>query len=140
MLRPGFRKLIRRTEPESQDNVGLSGTRLFGFPLRYYNVIHRMKPPTLNRQQKVSTSVSPAGAPATLSPLTLGMVAVALAATVVAIYSPALDFKSILDDHRYVGDPRIQSPGHLWEYFTTYVWAQFTGGPSSFYRPRSRCG
>ena len=94
-----------------------------------------MKPPTLNRQQKVSTSVSPAGAPATLSPLTLGMVAVALAATVVAIYSPALDFKFILDDHRYVGDPRIQSPGHLWEYFTTYVWAQFTGGPSSFYRP-----
>jgi tetratricopeptide (TPR) repeat protein len=116
-------------------SVALSGTPLFGFPTRYYNVIHRMKPPTLNRQQKAATSVTPAGAPATLSPLTLGMVAVALVATVVAIYSPALDFKFILDDHRYVGDPRIQSPGHLWEYFTTYVWAQFTGGPSSFYRP-----
>ena len=26
-------------------------------------------------------------------------------------------------------------PGHIWEYFTTFVWAQFTGGPASFYRP-----
>jgi len=94
-----------------------------------------MKPPTLNRQQKVSTSVTPAGTAAMLSPLSVGIVAVALVATVVAVYSPALNFKFILDDHRYVGDPRVQSPGHVWEYFTTYVWAQFTGGPSSFYRP-----
>ena len=70
-----------------------------------------------------------------LSPLSVGIVAVALAATVVAVYSPTLNFKFILDDHRYVGDPRVQSPGHVWEYFTTYVWAQFTGGPTSFYRP-----
>ncbi len=70
-----------------------------------------------------------------LSPLSVGIVAVALVATVVAVYSPTLNFKFILDDHRYVGDPRVQSPGHVWEYFTTYVWAQFTGGPSSFYRP-----
>ena len=30
---------------------------------------------------------------------------------------------------------RMQTPGHLWEYFTSYVWAQIPGGPSSFYRP-----
>ena len=115
--------------------VGVSGAPLFGFPACNYNVLHRMKPPTLNRQQKVSTSVTPAGTAAMLSPPSVGIVAVALVATVVAIYSPALNFKFILDDHRYVGDPRVQSPGHVWEYFTTYVWAQFTGGPSSFYRP-----
>jgi hypothetical protein len=108
---------------------------LFGFPVRYYNVFRRMKTPTLNRQQKVSTSVPAGEAAAMLSPLSVGIVAVALVATVVAVYSPTLNFKFILDDHRYVGDPRIQSPGHVWEYFTTYVWAQFTGGPSSFYRP-----
>jgi hypothetical protein len=94
-----------------------------------------MKTPALNRQQKVSTSVPAAGATAMLSPLFVGIVAVALAAAVVAIYSPTLNFKFILDDHRYIGDPRVQSPGHVWEYFTTYVWAQFTGGPPSFYRP-----
>ena len=47
-----------------------------------------MKPPTLNRQQKVSTSVTPAGTAAMLSPLSVGIVAVALVATVVAVYSP----------------------------------------------------
>ena len=93
-----------------------------------------MKTPALNRQPKFSTSVPPAGG-ATLSPLSVCIVAVALVATVVAVYSPVLNFKFILDDHRYVGDPRVQSPGHVWEYFTTYVWAQFTGGPVSFYRP-----
>jgi len=34
-----------------------------------------------------------------------------------------------------VADPRIQSSGHLWDYFSNYVWAQFTVGPPSFYRP-----
>ena len=94
-----------------------------------------MKTSTLYRQQKVSTSVPAAGAANLLSPLSVGIVAVALAVAVLAIYSPTLNFKFILDDHRYVGDPRVQSPGHVWEYFTTYVWAQFTGGPASFYRP-----
>ena len=56
-------------------------------------------------------------------------------AAVFAIYSPSLDYQFILDDHHYVGDPRLQTSGHIWEYFTTYVWAQITGGPSSFYRP-----
>jgi tetratricopeptide (TPR) repeat protein len=59
----------------------------------------------------------------------------ALAAGVLAVYAPSLQYSFILDDHRFTGDPRVQSPGHVWEYFTNYVWAQFTGGPPSFYRP-----
>ncbi len=50
-------------------------------------------------------------------------------------YSPALNFQFILDDHRFVSDPRLQFPGHVWEYFTSYVWAQVQAGPVSFYRP-----
>jgi protein O-mannosyl-transferase len=61
--------------------------------------------------------------------------AVILAATVFAVYSPALNFQFILDDHHFVNDPRLQESGHLFEYFTSYVWAQVTGGPLSFYRP-----
>jgi hypothetical protein len=94
-----------------------------------------MKPPIPNRQQKATNSATPAGAATSLSPLSVAIAAFALAIIVVAVYSPVLNFKFILDDHRYVGDPRIQSSGHVWEYFTTYVWAQFTGGPLSFYRP-----
>jgi hypothetical protein len=94
-----------------------------------------MKSPRLIRQQKVSSSVPAAGEAVVLSPLTACIVAVALVAAVFAVYSPALNFKFILDDHHFVGDPRLQSPGHVWEYLTSYVWAQFTGGPSSFYRP-----
>jgi len=52
-----------------------------------------------------------------------------------AVYFPSLNFGFILDDHRFTGDPRIQESGHLFDYFTNYVWAQFTGGPPSFYRP-----
>lgn len=70
-----------------------------------------------------------------LSPLAAWIVAAVLAATVFAVYSPALNFEFILDDHHFVGDPRVQSSGHVWEYFTTYVWSQVTGGPASFYRP-----
>jgi hypothetical protein len=58
-----------------------------------------------------------------------------LAAFVFAVYSPSLQFQFILDDHRFTADPRIQDSGHLWDYFTNYVWAQFTGGAPSFYRP-----
>jgi len=46
-----------------------------------------------------------------------------------------LKFDFILDDHRFTGDPRIQESGHIFDYFSSYVWAQFTGGPPSFYRP-----
>ncbi len=63
------------------------------------------------------------------------LIAVGLAAAVFFIYLPALNFQFVLDDHRFLSDPRIQSSGHIWEYFSNYVWAQFTGGPASFYRP-----
>jgi hypothetical protein len=46
-----------------------------------------------------------------------------------------LTFAFILDDHRFTGDPRIQESGHVFEYFSNSVWAQFSGGPPSFYRP-----
>ena len=62
-------------------------------------------------------------------------VAIVLVAAVVAVYWPSLHYQFILDDHRFTGDPRIQDADHLWEYFTSFVWAQFTGGPPSFYRP-----
>ena len=52
-----------------------------------------------------------------------------------AIYIPSLKFGFILDDHRFTSDPRIQESGHFFDYFSNYVWAQFTGGPPSFYRP-----
>src|SRR5579871_839559 len=54
---------------------------------------------------------------------------------VFAVYSRSLDFQFVLDDHRFTADPRIQESGHLWDYFANFVWAQFTGGPPSFYRP-----
>ena len=63
------------------------------------------------------------------------VVALCLAAAVFAVYSPSLNFQFVLDDHRFTGDPRIQSPDHVWDYFANFVWAQFTGGPPSFYRP-----
>ena len=75
------------------------------------------------------------GPPDLLSPIVFIISAIALLVVVFAIYSPVLDYQFILDDHHYVGDPRLQSSGHIWEYFTSFVWAQFKGGPSSFYRP-----
>jgi hypothetical protein len=63
------------------------------------------------------------------------MIAFALLLSVLAIYSPAFGFQFILDDHHFVTDPRLQSSGHIWEYLTSYVWAQVRGGPPSFYRP-----
>ena len=90
---------------------------------------------------KVSPSTSPqktAIPPPTrdlLSPLTFSLAAIAIILAIIAAYSPALKYQFILDDHRFVNDPRVQTAGHVWDYFTNYVWAQFTGGPSSFYRP-----
>jgi protein O-mannosyl-transferase len=100
-----------------------------------YNVVIKMKASSSVRPQKPFPSVPPPGAEELFSPLTVGIIAVAVAAGVMAIYSPALNFQFVLDDHRFVGDPRLQSPGHAWEYFTSYVWAQVPGGPLSFYRP-----
>jgi hypothetical protein len=58
-----------------------------------------------------------------------------LLAIIFAVYSPTLHYEFVLDDHRFTSDPRIQSSGYIWDYFANYVWAQFTGGPPSFYRP-----
>src|SRR6266436_3763873 len=88
-----------------------------------------------NRRQKTPASEASSGAPESLSPVAFSVLAAALVAAVFAVYSPALNFQFILDDHHFVGDPRLQSGGHIWEYFSNYVWAQVAGGPSSFYRP-----
>lgn len=63
------------------------------------------------------------------------VLAACVVAAIFAIYRASLNFQFILDDHRFLGDPRIQMAGHTWEYFSNYVWAQFAGGPPSFYRP-----
>lgn len=63
------------------------------------------------------------------------VLALVLAAIVFAVYGRSLGFEFILDDHRFTSDPRIQNSDHVWDYFTSFVWAQFTGGPPSFYRP-----
>src|SRR3984885_858848 len=89
--------------------------------------------PSPARQQKGSSAAP--RKEALLSPLSICIIAVALLTGVFAIYSPALSFQFILDDHHFVNDPRLESPGHVWEYFTNYVWAQVVGGPPSFYRP-----
>ncbi|HUD65363.1 MAG TPA: tetratricopeptide repeat protein [Candidatus Sulfotelmatobacter sp.] len=93
----------------------------------------KLSPPI--RQQKTPVPAPRPGPPELLSPLNFLIVATALIIVIFAAYSPALSFQFILDDHRFVNDPRVQSSGHVWDYFTNYVWAQFTGGPTSFYRP-----
>jgi hypothetical protein len=73
--------------------------------------------------------------PQRLSPRVLFLLSLGLSAFVFAVYARSLPFQFILDDHRFTADPRIQESGHVWEYFANYVWAQFPGGPPSFYRP-----
>src|ERR1700691_5164379 len=87
------------------------------------------------RRQNLAIGKSLAGVPELLTPLTFFVVALCLGAVVLAVYSRALKFQFVLDDHRFTGDPRIQSPDHVCDYFANYVWAQYTGGPPSFYRP-----
>ncbi|MGD1079873.1 MAG: tetratricopeptide repeat protein [Candidatus Sulfotelmatobacter sp.] len=96
---------------------------------------NKMKIRSLNREQKPTALAARAQGRQLLSPHTAYIVAAVVAAVVFAVYSAALNFQFVLDDHRFVGDPRLQSPGHVWEYFTSYVWAQVPGGPLSFYRP-----
>jgi hypothetical protein len=100
-----------------------------------YNILTRMKIASLIREQKSSAALTQARAGPPLSRLAACIVAATLVAIVFAVYSPAANFQFVLDDHRFLGDPRLQSSGHVWEYFTSYVWAQLPGGPSSFYRP-----
>lgn len=87
------------------------------------------------RQQKPPLIETPPRVPDLLTPRTVLVAAICLVAVVFAVYGPSLSFQFILDDHRFTGDPRLQSAGHVWEYFTSYVWAQFPGGPATFYRP-----
>jgi protein O-mannosyl-transferase len=74
-------------------------------------------------------------APELLPTLLFWIGAAAVLAGILAVYSPCLSFPFILDDNRFIGDRRIQFPGHMGEYFASGAWAQFAGGPVSFYRP-----
>ena len=87
------------------------------------------------RRQKGAIKTSLAEVPELISPRVFFILAMCLLAFTFAVYSPTLEFQFVLDDHHFTRDPRIQSAGHVWGYFANYVWAQFTGGPSSFYRP-----
>lgn len=93
-----------------------------------------MSPAATPRPTKLQLATPPASDDL-LSPSSFLIASLILAAAIFAVYAPSLGYHFILDDHRFTGDPRIQSSGHLWDYFTNYVWAQFTGGPASFYRP-----
>ena len=88
-----------------------------------------MSPSAVTRQSSLS------GHEQWLSRRVFLVLALCLVVLVFAVYSPSLGFQFIIDDHRYTADPRIQDAGHIWEYFTSFVWAQFKGGPNSFYRP-----
>jgi hypothetical protein len=70
-----------------------------------------------------------------LSPFVFLIGAAAVVAAIFAVYSPSLNYPFILDDNRFIGDRRVQLPGQVWGYFTNAAWAQFAGGPVTFYRP-----
>jgi protein O-mannosyl-transferase len=90
--------------------------------------------PSMNPPKQIQPP-APSKPPELLSPRTFFIASFSLAALVIAVYYPALNFQFILDDHNFTNDPRLQSSGHVWEYFSNWVWAQFRGGPISFYRP-----
>src|SRR5215469_10344017 len=77
----------------------------------------------------------PAGKQEFLSPFAFWIAAAAVILATLAAYSPSLNYPFILDDNRFIGDPRVQLPGQIFSYFTNAAWAQFAGGPTSFYRP-----
>lgn len=93
-----------------------------------------MDPKAPSRPQKLHLAAPPRRWPS-VTPFNSLVIVLALTVGVLAVYTPSLHYHFILDDHRFTGDPRVQTPGHVWEYFANYVWAQFTGGPQSFYRP-----
>jgi 4-amino-4-deoxy-L-arabinose transferase-like glycosyltransferase len=94
----------------------------------------RTKPSTVPRRPEPSCPPT-AAVSEPISPILFAILAAVLALGVFAVYSPSLNFQFILDDHRFLNDPRITTPGHFWEYLTSYVWAQTVGGQPSFYRP-----
>ena len=55
------------------------------------------------RRQNLATQTSLAGVPELLSPRNFVVVALCLGAVVFAVYSPALEFQFVLDDHRFTG-------------------------------------
>ncbi|HEY1800939.1 MAG TPA: tetratricopeptide repeat protein [Terriglobales bacterium] len=91
--------------------------------------------PNSGQQQKSSALARKTETKELFSPWIFYALVAAVVIGIFAIYSPTLNFQFILDDHHFVNDPRIQTSGHIWDYFTNYVWAQVSGGPSSFYRP-----
>lgn len=93
-----------------------------------------IKPSGLTRPQR-PTAVGEHARRAEISSRVTLVLALVLAGIVFAVYSRSFGFQFILDDHRFTSDPRIQNGDHVWDYFTSFVWAQFTGGPPSFYRP-----
>ena len=90
---------------------------------------------TMIRQQQPQLKEQPGPILDFFSHRTVLIAGFCVIAAVVAVYSASLNFQFILDDHRFTADPRLQSSGHIWEYFANYVWAQFPGGPPTFYRP-----
>jgi protein O-mannosyl-transferase len=91
-------------------------------------------PKALIRPQKLQLAAPPRRWPS-LPPFKSFVIILALTVGILVVYAPSLHYQFILDDHVFTSDPRVQFPGHVWEYFANYVWAQFTGGPESFYRP-----
>src|SRR5580692_9339451 len=93
-----------------------------------------IRSPGLPRKERNSSAVQ-VPPPAGISLRFALPLAALLAGIVYAVYSPPLGFQFILDDHRFTADHTIQTSGHIWDYFTSFVWAQYVGGPPSFYRP-----
>lgn len=91
-------------------------------------------PDASKRQQQLDLAAPSAGSHS-LPPAHFLIAVLCLAAVVSGVYAPSLRYHLILDDHEFADDPRVQSAGHVSEYFTNYVWPQFKGGPPSFYRP-----
>jgi hypothetical protein len=103
-----------------------------GSPIRH---VIEMKTSAPSRQRKSERSIPHKLGPEPLSLLAFWGLAVALTVSLFALYSPSLNFQFILDDLTFLNQPRVRSAGHIWEYFSNYVWSQFPGGPPSFYRP-----
>lgn len=99
-----------------------------------HDCLRSVDPNAPSRPPKLHLAAPPRRWPSP-APFNSLVIVLAIAAGVLAVYAPSLHYQFILDDHRFTSDPRVQSPGHVWEYFSNYVWAQFTGGPQIFYRP-----
>ena len=93
-----------------------------------------MNPAVLSRREEQLGDSAQMG-PRQLSTRTLLAIAFCCLILLFVVYGQSLHFQFILDAHRFTADRRIQESGHIWDYFASFVWAQFHGGPPSFYRP-----